>query len=388
MNSIPENVKVACSYQDEYYEYINSADSSGSPYTVEVGAGVNVDNYIAKDSENRICFTSTNCASIINTISAVNPTRKSTMQETTIQFITGMNYTITEGIKLYSYTRLVGPAIICRSGNFVGIQNINSTTGNTGITLKDITVVCTVATGSWTQDLMTFTNPGTYTDDGPTNSVNYPDNRLYQLSLINVECVGSTALFAANKIILATSSVVPYIDGLYIHGASDTAISLTNSNDGYIHAVTVEDAVYYNLKLINGNANELSDLWFTSGRNSIYVENSIFNTFTNVWSWSASQSFITLISARGTQMSTFNLRDGSSEGNFTYPYVSVTNTTQSVFTGFIMQRHGSETYYPSYGVLESGTSGYNLYANIAVQAINGTLSIAATSNSTNVMAIS
>jgi streptogramin lyase len=64
MNSIPENVKVACSYQDEYYEYINSADSSGSPYTVEVGAGVNVDNYIAKDSENRICFTSTNCTYI------------------------------------------------------------------------------------------------------------------------------------------------------------------------------------------------------------------------------------------------------------------------------------------------------------------------------------
>jgi hypothetical protein len=60
MNNIPANVKVACSYQDQYCEYINSADSSGSPYTVEVGAGINVDNYIAKDSENRICFTSTN----------------------------------------------------------------------------------------------------------------------------------------------------------------------------------------------------------------------------------------------------------------------------------------------------------------------------------------
>jgi hypothetical protein len=59
MNSIPANVKVACSYQDQYCEYINSADSTGSPYTVEVGAGLNNGYYTAKDSENRICFTST-----------------------------------------------------------------------------------------------------------------------------------------------------------------------------------------------------------------------------------------------------------------------------------------------------------------------------------------
>ena len=65
MNSIPENVKVACSYQDQYVEYINSADSSGSPYTVEVGAGVNVGYYTAKDSENRICFTSTNASYVL-----------------------------------------------------------------------------------------------------------------------------------------------------------------------------------------------------------------------------------------------------------------------------------------------------------------------------------
>jgi hypothetical protein len=66
MNSIPENVKVACSYQDQYCEYINSADSSGSPYTVEVGAGLNDGYYIAKDSENRICFASTFFTSIWN----------------------------------------------------------------------------------------------------------------------------------------------------------------------------------------------------------------------------------------------------------------------------------------------------------------------------------
>lgn len=73
MNSIPPNVKVACSYQDQYCEYINSADSSGSPYTVEVGAGLNNGYYIAKDSENRICFTSTNQnTTISNVFSACN----------------------------------------------------------------------------------------------------------------------------------------------------------------------------------------------------------------------------------------------------------------------------------------------------------------------------
>jgi hypothetical protein len=74
MNSIPANVKVACSYQDQYCEYINSADSSGSPMTVEVGAGLNVGYYTAKDSENRICFTSTNKTLVLaNVASNSNP---------------------------------------------------------------------------------------------------------------------------------------------------------------------------------------------------------------------------------------------------------------------------------------------------------------------------
>jgi len=64
MNSIPANVKVVCSYGDEQYTYINSADTSGSPYTVEVGAGLNAGYYTAKDSENRIVFSSTVQATI------------------------------------------------------------------------------------------------------------------------------------------------------------------------------------------------------------------------------------------------------------------------------------------------------------------------------------
>jgi parallel beta-helix repeat protein len=66
MNSIPENVKVACSYQDQYEEFINPLDTTGSPYQIEVGQGVTVDNYIARDSQNRICFTSTVWGTVVN----------------------------------------------------------------------------------------------------------------------------------------------------------------------------------------------------------------------------------------------------------------------------------------------------------------------------------
>jgi hypothetical protein len=68
MNSIPENVKVACSYQDQYEEFINPLDTTGSPYQIEVGQGVTVDNYIARDSQNRICFTSTNASYVFNSV--------------------------------------------------------------------------------------------------------------------------------------------------------------------------------------------------------------------------------------------------------------------------------------------------------------------------------
>jgi hypothetical protein len=72
INSIPANVQVVCSYGDEHYTYINSADSLGSPYTVSVGVGVNSGYYLAADSGSRICFTSTNqSATIQNTINAL-----------------------------------------------------------------------------------------------------------------------------------------------------------------------------------------------------------------------------------------------------------------------------------------------------------------------------
>jgi len=69
---IPEDVQVHCSYNAEYHVYINSADSSGSPYTFSVGSGVNVGYYLAADSEGRICFTSTNISSIFNSVAQNN----------------------------------------------------------------------------------------------------------------------------------------------------------------------------------------------------------------------------------------------------------------------------------------------------------------------------
>jgi len=72
LSSIPEDVRVICLYEDEYWEYINSADSSGSPYTISVGSGVNVGYYLAADSEGRICFTSTNISSIFNSVAQNN----------------------------------------------------------------------------------------------------------------------------------------------------------------------------------------------------------------------------------------------------------------------------------------------------------------------------
>jgi hypothetical protein len=99
IESIPENVKVACSYQDEYYEYINSADTSGSPYTVEVGAGVNVDNYIAKDSENRICFTSTDAFSLVNDVIDASP--EIVVQDGALRTGTGKNVDIQLGLGIF-----------------------------------------------------------------------------------------------------------------------------------------------------------------------------------------------------------------------------------------------------------------------------------------------
>jgi hypothetical protein len=91
MNSIPENVKVACSYQDQYEEFINPLDTTGSPYQIEVGQGVTVDNYIARDSQNRICFTSTNASALFNnlrdTIYATTSKRASIIVQDNLYYI-------------------------------------------------------------------------------------------------------------------------------------------------------------------------------------------------------------------------------------------------------------------------------------------------------------
>jgi hypothetical protein len=110
MNSIPANVKVACSYQDQYCEYINSADSSGSPYTVEVGAGLNNGYYTAKDSENRICFTSTNASSVMN--SASYQTYVNGGGEV---FCKVGTYELTAGIQRYNRTTFMGESWVGRS---------------------------------------------------------------------------------------------------------------------------------------------------------------------------------------------------------------------------------------------------------------------------------
>ncbi len=67
---IPEDVRVICSYNAECWEYINSADSSGSPYTVSVGSGVNAGYYLAQDSEGRICYASTSWGTLLNAVIA------------------------------------------------------------------------------------------------------------------------------------------------------------------------------------------------------------------------------------------------------------------------------------------------------------------------------
>ena len=73
MNSIPANVRVICSYQDEIVEFINPLDKSGSPYTIEVGAGVTNGYYTGKDSQNRICWTSTDVATVTNNALLAGP---------------------------------------------------------------------------------------------------------------------------------------------------------------------------------------------------------------------------------------------------------------------------------------------------------------------------
>lgn len=73
LSSIPEDVRVICLYEDEYFEYINNADSSGSPYTVSVGSGVNNGYYLAQDSEGRICYIDDDVYDFFTALLVVSP---------------------------------------------------------------------------------------------------------------------------------------------------------------------------------------------------------------------------------------------------------------------------------------------------------------------------
>jgi hypothetical protein len=64
-NSIPSGVRVVCSVGDESYTYINSADTKGSPYSINLGTGVNNGYYIVSDKNNQICYVSTSGTTIL-----------------------------------------------------------------------------------------------------------------------------------------------------------------------------------------------------------------------------------------------------------------------------------------------------------------------------------
>lgn len=70
MSSIPANVSVICSIDGVICTYINPVSSLGSPYTVSIGSGNNVGDYVVTDSGNRILLASPNASFAIQ--SAVN----------------------------------------------------------------------------------------------------------------------------------------------------------------------------------------------------------------------------------------------------------------------------------------------------------------------------
>lgn len=109
LSVIPEDVRVICLYEDEYWEYINSADSSGSPYTVSVGSGVNNGYYLAQDSEGRICYVDTDSSilgqAIIDVVEASGDAR-------TIYFNSGTYGSVAKpfGVEISKPMHIVGEA--------------------------------------------------------------------------------------------------------------------------------------------------------------------------------------------------------------------------------------------------------------------------------------
>lgn len=123
MNSIGDNVAVVESVNGLQRTFINPLDSQGSPYTISV-SGVN---YFAADSENHICLTSTNAATVINSINCSN----------TDLYLKG-NFSLTDNLLFYGIhgVKVYGDAAITFSDS-TGIRFGNSY----DCTILDLTII-------------------------------------------------------------------------------------------------------------------------------------------------------------------------------------------------------------------------------------------------------
>jgi hypothetical protein len=382
MNSIPANVKVACSYQDQYCEYINSADSSGSPMTVEVGVGVNVDNYIAKDSEDRICFTSTDYATVFNTVGVSNPSRSILM---TVYTSPG-NYLVNSPLQLYNYTTYdFGEANLTRaaSATFYAIAT-NPQTANVAITLQNLRLIS--GTGG-TKDLINICS-STYSQADP-----YYPGILRGVSLNNIRIWGEIGMFSPlySWCVNITSTRVS-INGLYISGnQAYGGLRLYSVSDSLFNDITSGGMTHYPIYVAGaGNANQFSNIWTTGGLSGITLINDMRSQITNWWSWSQQQATLYEMNCSETQISNCHWADASQQTNNTYPYMQLINVYDSVFNNIVARYHGTTTKYPNYFVNETVADalrcGYNLYNNVVYETKTGDYQIFATSNATNFMA--
>jgi hypothetical protein len=123
MGNIPENVQVECNYQGVTYKYINSASSLGSPYTISVGQGPNAGYYLAQDSGDRICFTSTDAVTVMQ--NAVNVVGVAGGGEVFIKNC-GTPYIITKPLETWDGTTGYKNLII--TGDYPELKLLNNTT--------------------------------------------------------------------------------------------------------------------------------------------------------------------------------------------------------------------------------------------------------------------
>ena len=170
-DDIPEGVRVICSYNAEYWEYINSADSSGSPYTVSVGSGVNNGYYLAQDKEGRICWLSINASYVINLVTVNGG----------LIFIRNGVYPLDSSILYYDNSKIVGES------------------WDTILVLQD------------NVDLPVIAGSGSFTGDDSGN-----ENVVIQNLQIDGNAVGQTELYTPNGIEYS-GLVNGLFDNLYVH---------------------------------------------------------------------------------------------------------------------------------------------------------------------------